>query len=85
MVSLPVKIRSSRDHVMKKTNRPRIQDVAELAGVSNMTVSRVLSQDAQVSDAKRELVLKAVKELNYRPNVSARRLASSKSFFIGML
>lgn len=70
---------------MKKTNRPRIQDVAELAGVSNMTVSRVLSQDAKVSDAKRELVLNAVKALNYRPNVSARRLASSKSFFIGML
>lgn len=70
---------------MKKTNRPRLQDVAKLAGVSTMTVSRVLSQDGKVSDAKREVVLKAVEELNYRPNVSARRLASSKSYFIGLL
>lgn len=50
-----------------------------------MTVSRVLNQDSKVSDAKRILVMKAVKELNYRPNVAARLLASNKSFFIGLL
>ena len=70
---------------MITSKRARIQDVAEMAGVSNMTVSRVLNQDTKVSDAKRALVLKAVKALNYRPNVSARRLASNKSFFIGLL
>ena len=70
---------------MTAPKRARIQDVAERAGVSNMTVSRVLSQDTKVSDAKRTLVLEAVKALNYRPNVSARRLASNKSFFIGLL
>jgi LacI family transcriptional regulator len=67
------------------SKRARIKDVAERAGVSSMTVSRVLSQDTKVSDAKRAIVMKAVKELNYRPNVSARRLASNKSFFIGLL
>lgn len=70
---------------MTASKRARIKDVAERAGVSSMTVSRVLSQDTKVSDAKRAIVMKAVKELNYRPNVSARRLASNKSFFIGLL
>jgi LacI family transcriptional regulator len=67
------------------SKRARIQDVAKMAGVSSMTVSRVLSNHAKVSDAKRTLVMDAVKALNYRPNVSARRLASNKSFFIGLL
>ncbi|MGJ8690874.1 MAG: LacI family DNA-binding transcriptional regulator [Thalassotalea sp.] len=70
---------------MVKSKRARIQDVAELAGVSNMTVSRVLSKDVKVSDAKKTAVMAAVKKLNYRPNVAARRLASNKSFFIGLL
>lgn len=70
---------------MTTPKRARIQDVAKKAGVSNMTVSRVLSQDGKVSDAKRALVMQAVKELNYRPNVAARRLASNKSFFIGLI
>ncbi len=70
---------------MTTSKRIRIQDIAERVGVSTMTVSRVLNQDSKVSDAKRALVMKAVKELNYRPNVAARRLASNKSFFIGLL
>ncbi len=70
---------------MSKPKRARIQDVATRAGVSNMTVSRVLNQDTKVSDAKKRLVLEAVEALNYRPNVSARRLASNKSFFLGLL
>lgn len=70
---------------MAKAKRARIQDVAKHAGVSNMTVSRVLNQDTKVSDSKRALVMEAVKALNYRPNVAARRLASHKSFFLGLL
>lgn len=70
---------------MAKVKRARIQDVAEKAGVSTMTVSRVLRRDTKVSDEKTALVMDAVKALNYRPNVAARRLASSQSFFIGLL
>ncbi|MFY8328125.1 LacI family DNA-binding transcriptional regulator [Pseudoalteromonas sp. ZZD1] len=70
---------------MAEPKRTRIQDVAERAGVSMMTVSRVLNQDQKVSSKTREKVMAVVKELNYRPNVSARRLASSKSFFLGLL
>lgn len=65
--------------------RSRIKDVAGLAGVSSMTVSRVLSQDAKVSDTKRTVVMQAIETLNYEPNVTARRLASNKSFFLGLL
>lgn len=70
---------------MGTAKRARIQDIAEKVGVSMMTVSRVLNQDARVSDSTRAKVLEAAKTLNYRPNVSARRLASNKSFFIGLL
>jgi len=70
---------------MTQPKRARIQDVAKKAGVSNMTVSRVLNNDVKVSETKKSLVLDAVKSLNYRPNVSARRLASKKSFFLGLL
>ncbi|WP_153915894.1 LacI family DNA-binding transcriptional regulator [Shewanella sp. TC10] len=71
-----------------KTNtrvKTTIQNVAELAGVSKMTVSRVLNNDDKVSDKTRAKVQKAASQLNYRPNISARRLASSKSYFIGLL
>ncbi len=62
-----------------------IKDVAEAAGVSPMTVSRVLNKEPVVKAPTREKVLKAVRELNYRPNFSARSLAKARSFFIGLL
>ncbi|WP_111977691.1 LacI family DNA-binding transcriptional regulator [Algibacillus agarilyticus] len=65
--------------------RSTIQDVAKLAGVSTMTVSRALAPNASISIKSRLKVESAINELNYRPNVSARRLASDKSFFIGLL
>lgn len=70
---------------MTAAKRPKIKDVAQTAGVSMMTVSRVLNKDDKVSEATREKVMTAVKALNYRPNVSARRLASAKSFFLGLV
>lgn len=65
--------------------RARIKDVAEHAGVSMMTVSRVLNRDNKVSTKTLDKVMQAVRDLNYLPNVSARRLASTKSFFLGLL
>lgn len=70
---------------MAKFKRARIQDVAKFAGVSNMTVSRVLNGGVKVSEKKREAVLEAVEKLNYRPDAGARRLASHKSYMIGLL
>ena len=59
-----------------------IDDVAELAGVSIKTVSRVVNQEPNVREATRLKVSKAVDALNYRPNLSARNLASLQSRLI---
>ena len=62
-----------------------MKDVAERAGVSLMTVSRVLNDTATVKPDTRERVERAVKALNYRPNLGARRLAGGRSMFVGLL
>ena len=54
-----------------------IHDVARHAGVSSMTVSRVMNGKRHVSEAMRERVNRAIVELNYSPNLTARSLSSS--------
>ena len=61
-----------------------IQDVADLAQVSPKTVSRVINNEPLVRDATRGRILKAIEQLNYRPNLNARGLASNRSFLIGL-
>lgn len=56
-----------------------INDVAELAGVSIKTVSRVVNDEPNVREATRQKVEKAIAQLKYRPNLSARNLASHRS------
>ncbi len=62
-----------------------IYQVAERAGVSLSTVSRVLNGKATVNQALKERVEKAVKELDYRPNSVARSLANNRSDSVGIL
>jgi len=62
-----------------------INDVSRLAGVSKATVSRVLSGSRGVKEASRLAVLKAVEELNYRPNVIAQSLFSQTTHCIGVI
>ena len=62
-----------------------INDVSRLAGVSKATVSRVLSGSRGVKEASRLAVLKAVEELNYRPNVIAQSLLSQSTGCIGVI
>lgn len=62
-----------------------IDNVAELAGVSIKTVSRVVNKEPNVRQVTRDKVLKAVAELDYRPNHSARSLAGSRSYVLGLL
>ncbi|MDQ0464329.1 LacI family transcriptional regulator [Caulobacter ginsengisoli] len=61
-----------------------IDDVAARAGVSIKTVSRVLNREPHVRPATRDRVLAAVDLLNYRPNASARALAGSRSYLVGL-
>jgi len=65
--------------------RSTIFDVAKLAGVSIKTVSRVVNHEPNVRSTTRERVEKAVAELNYRPDQSARNLASHRSHLIGLV
>jgi LacI family transcriptional regulator len=64
---------------------PTIDEVAKLANVSKTTVSRVINQHKTVKEKNREKVLKAMDELNFKPNSFAQALASSRSNSIGML
>lgn len=67
------------------TSRVRIEDVAEAAGVSMKTVSRVLNLEPNVREQTRERVLEAVDRLRYIPHPSARSLAGNRSFLIALL
>lgn len=62
-----------------------IDDVARLAGVAPMTVSRVINREKNVRESTREAVLKAVKALNYTPNAAARSLAGAEATHVGLL
>lgn len=67
-------------------DRPaRITDVAELAGVSLKSVSRVINNEPHVSRQLRMKVEAAIRELNYVPDTAARSLAGSRSFTVGVL
>lgn len=62
-----------------------IKDVAEAAGVSTATVSRVLSDYPHVRPDVRERVLATVARLAYRPNLVARNLRSQQSNTLGLI
>ena len=62
-----------------------LRDVSEASGVSEMTVSRVLRNRGDVSDATREKVLAAAKELGYVPNKIAGALASNRVNLVAVI
>lgn len=62
-----------------------LKDVAELAGVSVSTVSRVLDNKSYVSSSTRKTVLAAAKKLNYQPNVLAKSLKSGATHMIALM
>ena len=64
---------------------PSIKDVARLAGVSPMTASRVINESGQVSMKMKLRVMRAVKQLGYRPNFNARSLRVQKSSLFGLI
>lgn len=65
--------------------QPTIRDVADRAGVSKSLVSLVLRGSEQVRPEKREAVLRAVRELGYRPNAAARSLSEQRTRTVGVL
>ncbi len=65
--------------------KPTILDVAEAAGVSSASVSRVVNEDDRVSEGTRRRVLGAIKLLGYRHNALARSLVTGKSGVLGVI
>lgn len=65
--------------------RPTIKEVAKLAGVSFKTVARVVNNEPSVTAERREAVHKAMTLLNYAPNISARQLASKRSYLLALV
>ncbi|SEK00508.1 transcriptional regulator, LacI family [Sphingobium sp. AP50] len=64
---------------------PTIADVAEAAGVSIRTVSRVLNDSPKVNKETREKIKYAIDKLNFKPSARARALAMGRSLLIGMV
>jgi LacI family transcriptional regulator len=71
--------------VVKTNSSLTMREVAELAGVSAATVSRVLSGLPTVEAARRQRVLEAVDRLDYRPNRIARNLRRQRADMIGVV
>lgn len=62
-----------------------IFEIAEKAGVSIATVSRAINNSNVIKESTKKKILKIVKEMDYHPNVNARRLVNKRSNNIGIL
>ena len=78
-------LNSQADGAGRGRNKPTINDVARLAGVSKKTVSRVINRSPLLNDETRDRVLKVISEIGYVPNPQARALALRRNFLIGLI
>ncbi len=62
-----------------------MKDIAQDLNVSVVTVSKVLRNHSDISQATRDRVLQRMKELNYRPNLAARTLVTGRTYMIGLV
>ena len=69
---------------MADKSKTTIYDVAEKAGVSRQTVSRVLNNRQDVSDETRKRVKEVIASLGYHPSAVAQSLSRQKSFIFGV-
>ena len=68
-----------------QARRSTLRDVAELAGVSYQTVSRVINQHPNVARHTHERVMSAIRQLDYRPNQAAQMLATGRSYMLQLI
>lgn len=71
--------------VAERHRRATLHDVAQLAGVSHQTVSRVVNRHPSVAAATRSRVLEAIRELDYAPNRVAQSLATRRTKTVGII
>src|SRR6516162_11102088 len=74
---------SNGEEETRTTVRPGMREVADRAGVAMSSVSRVLSGHPDVSPRMRRIVMEAVEELNYQPDMLARGLRLGKTYSVG--
>ncbi len=65
--------------------RPKIEEIAKMAGVSPSAVSIVINNRKGVSEKTRQRVLKIIEETNYKPNLNSRRLLFNRTDNIAVL
>ena len=65
--------------------RQTLESIAELAGVSRSTVSRVVNNQAGVREEVRDRVMSVIDQTGYRPNAAARSLAGQRTNIIGLV
>ena len=70
---------------MEKTRKTTLSDVAALADVSPITVSRALRDPEKVSPDARARITRAIAQLGYVPNPAARALASGRTDVVGVI
>lgn len=70
---------------MSEKQRTTIEDIARRAGVSKMTVSRVLNNKSDVNPETRQRVLDMIEALDYRPSRVARGLTTQATFTLGVM
>ncbi len=63
----------------------RIVDIARMAGVSTGTVDRVIHHRGRIAADKKERIEKIIDQLNYKPNLAAKLLATARTFTIGVV
>src|SRR3954452_8991421 len=75
----------ARSRERSRTGRVRIQDVADCAGVSAMTVSRALHRPELLSPELLDRVLEAVQAVGYTPDLAASSLASNRTGIVAVI
>ncbi len=66
-------------------NSPTLEEIAQVAGVSRSTVSRVINDDLHVSEDMRQRIQAVVRQLNYQPHQAARSLAGGRTYVLGLV
>src|SRR5678815_818761 len=72
-------------HEVQRVRSATIKDVAERAGVSLKTVSRVINNEPSVHARTRETVQREIDALGYQPDPSARSLRSTRAYALGLV
>jgi len=70
---------------LEKIKKVTLSDIAEITGVSAMTVSRVINNKGLVAADTRQKIIDVIKQLDYKPNLIARSLSSQRTMTIGII